>query len=102
LTTLFENLKTAKRPVVPRPVVPFLPPFFDLNNLSAKTARKIGSKMVDYRPFIWKALENFVPLHCQREKAKFAVQAGDKNYRARRQLLPRQSQKRSLIGDTRK
>ena len=58
--------------------------------------------MVDYRPFIWKAFEIFVPLHCQRNKAKFAAQAGDKNYRARRQLLPRQSQKRSLIGDKRK
>ena len=51
---------------------------------------------------IWKTSEIFVPLQCQREKTKFAAQAGDKNYRARRQLLPRQSQKRSPIGDMRK
>ena len=76
--------------------------FSTLNIFICKTARKIGSKMVDYRLSIWKTFEIFVPLHYQRNKAKFAAQAGDKNFRARRQLLPRLSQKRSLIGDKRK
>ena len=35
--------------------------------------RKIGSKHIDFDDLICRCDEIFVPLHCQRKKAKFAA-----------------------------
>ena len=53
---------------VPCPNVTFLP-FFN-NDM---TTRKIGSKHIDFGDLICRSDEIFVPLHCQRKKAKFAA-----------------------------
>ena len=47
--------------------------FGGLKMNAAVTTRKIGSKHIDFGVLICKSDEIFVPLHCQRKKAKFAA-----------------------------